>query len=159
MVHQSWPDSFLPVSSPRGYVISLVGTGFSVRPFVGAEVCSWRVMRGGRPWQAQKKTRRLAGPPRRSDRRGRSFSRGWPSGRPRNSKGLKPHPARTNSLESPPIGVSSSLQARFSGNCRSGPLACSGPARVSAERPPPAFRPRRFLRRHGQGLGHGLDLL
>ena len=47
----------------------------------------------------------------------RSFLRGWPSGRPRNFKGLKTHPTRTNSLEFPPTGVSPSLQVRFSGNC------------------------------------------
>ena len=45
ILQQAWPDSFLPVSSPRGYVISLAGTVFSVWPFVGVEVCSWRVMR------------------------------------------------------------------------------------------------------------------
>ena len=39
------------------------------------------------------------------------ISRGWSSGRPRNFKGLKTRPTRTNFLEFPPIGVSPSLQA------------------------------------------------
>ena len=130
ILQQAWPDSFLPVSSPRGYVISLAGTVFSVWPFVGAEVCSWRVMRASlRDGQ---------------HRRVRSFSRGGGPRRPRHSKGLKTHPTRTDFLEFPPIDVSPSLQARFSGNCQSGPPACLRPVRClggggrgSPERPPP----------------------
>ena len=131
ILQQAWPDSFLPVSSPRGYVISLAGTVVSVWPFVGAEVCFWRVMRASlRDGQ---------------HRCVRSFSRGGgPRGRPRHSKGLKTHPTRTDFLEFPPIDVSPSLQARFSENCQSGPPACLRPVRCLGgggrglpERPPP----------------------
>ena len=94
------------------------------------------------------------------------ISMGSPSGRPRNSEGLKTHPTRTNFLGCPPIGVSPSLQARFSGNCQSGSPACLRPVRClgcggrgSPEGPPPAFRSGSCALRRGQGFRHGLELL